>query len=150
MFLFGYFLSLNWRGKPNLANPSDVVFVEIGLYGVAEAAALEAAMLQTGGAKASLFIEKQKAKDATLALVKMAAPLVDQRLLRGRKPGKVMLIELGQVKVIKNTSKLLSGFNQPMNWLAMAFILIFWGQRRRICHARILLLVRRSRVALCA
>ena len=54
------------RQTGNLANPSDVVFVEIGLYGVAEAAALEAAMLQTGGAKASLFIEKQKAKDATL------------------------------------------------------------------------------------
>ena len=135
------------RQTGNLANPSDVVFVEIGLYGVAEAAALEAAMLQTGGAKASLFIEKQKAKDATLALVKMAAPLVDQRLLRGRKPGKVMLIESGQVKVIGEHPKLLSGFNQPMNWLAMAFILIFWGQRRRICHARILLLVRRSRVA---
>ena len=50
------------RQTGNLANPSDVVFVEIGLYGVAEAAALEAAMLQTGGAKASLFIEKQKQK----------------------------------------------------------------------------------------
>ena len=86
------------RQTGNLANPSDVVFVEIGLYGVAEAAALEAAMLQTGGAKASLFIEKQKTKDATLALVKMAAPLVDQRLLRGRKPGKVMLIGIGPGK----------------------------------------------------
>ena len=82
----------------NLANPSDVVFAEIGTYGVAEAAALEAAMLQTGGAQPSLFTEKQKTKDATLALVKMAAPLVDQRLLRGRKPGKVMLIGIGPGK----------------------------------------------------
>ena len=86
------------RQTANLANPSDVVFAEIGTYGVAEAAALEAAMLQTGGAQASLFVEKQKTKDATLALVKMATPLVDQRLLRGRKPGKVMLIGIGPGK----------------------------------------------------
>ena len=86
------------RQTESLANPSDVVFAEIGTYGVAEAAALEAAMPQTGGAQASLFTEKQKTKDATLALVKMAAPLVDQRLLRGRKPGKVMLIGIGPGK----------------------------------------------------
>jgi len=81
------------RQTANLANPSDVVFAEIGAYGVAEAAALEA-----GGEQASLFTEKQKTKDATLALVKMAEPLVDQRLLRGRKPGKVMLIGIGPGK----------------------------------------------------
>ena len=82
----------------NLANPSDVVFAEIGTYGVAEAAALEAAILQTVDAQPSLFTEKQKTKDATLALVKMDAPLADQRLLRGRKPGKVMLIGIGPGK----------------------------------------------------
>ena len=82
----------------NLANPSDVIFAEIGTYGVAEAAALEAAILQTVDAQPSLFTEKQKTKDATLALVKMDAPLADQRLLRGRKPGKVMLIGIGPGK----------------------------------------------------
>ena len=82
----------------NLANPSGVVFAEIGTYGVAEAAALEAAILQTVDAQPSLFTEKQKTKDATMALVKMDAPLANQRLLRGRKPGKVMLIGIGPGK----------------------------------------------------
>jgi len=108
------------RQTGSLANPSDVVFVEIGTYGVAEAAALEAAMLQTGGAKANLFTEKQKTKDATLALVKMAAPLVDQRLLGGRKPGKVMLIGIGPGKSDWRTP-------EAAKWVQLADELVGYG-----------------------
>jgi cobalt-precorrin 5A hydrolase/precorrin-3B C17-methyltransferase len=58
----------------NLANPSDVVFAEIGTYGVAEAAALEAAMLQTGGAQPSLFTEKQKTKKRNFGIGENGRP----------------------------------------------------------------------------
>ena len=104
----------------NLANPSDVVFAEIGTYGVAEAAALEAAILQTVDAQPSLFTEKQKTKDATLALVKMDAPLADQRLLRGRKPGKVMLIGIGPGKSDWRTP-------EAAKWVQLADELVGYG-----------------------
>jgi len=48
---------------PRLANPSDVVFAEVGTHGVSEAAALAGA-----GADASLIVEKRKTMNATCAL----------------------------------------------------------------------------------
>jgi cobalt-precorrin 5A hydrolase/precorrin-3B C17-methyltransferase len=63
MFRFGYFpLPELERQTANLANPSDVVFAEIGTYGVAEAAALEAAILQTGGRATKPVYRKTKNK----------------------------------------------------------------------------------------
>lgn len=47
---------------PRLANPSDVVFAEVGCHGVAEGAALAAA-----GSTAELLIEKSKTANATFA-----------------------------------------------------------------------------------
>ena len=47
---------------PRLANPSPIVFAEVGSHGVAEAAALAAA-----GPSATLEIEKHKSKNATCA-----------------------------------------------------------------------------------
>ena len=49
-----------------LANPSDVVFAEVGCHGVAEAAALAAA-----GPDATLLIEKQKSANATCAVAEI-------------------------------------------------------------------------------
>lgn len=49
---------------PRLANPSDVVFAEVGCHGVAEGAALAAA----GGA---LLLEKQKSANATCAAARL-------------------------------------------------------------------------------
>jgi len=81
------------KQTPRLANPSEIVFAEIGAHGVAEAAALSA-----GDDQATLFVEKQKSNNATMALVKLAAPLVDQAQIKGRKPGRVMLIGIGPGK----------------------------------------------------
>ena len=63
---------------PRLANPSEVVFAEIGCHGVAEAAALAAA-----GRDATLAIEKHKSANATCALARLTS-LAERATPRGR------------------------------------------------------------------
>ena len=53
------------RETPRLANPSDVVFQEVGCHGVAEAAALAMA-----GETASLIVPKRKSANATVAIAR--------------------------------------------------------------------------------
>ncbi|MEM6465041.1 MAG: cobalamin biosynthesis protein [Pseudomonadota bacterium] len=70
---------------PRLANPSDVVFREVGCHGVAEAAALAAA-----GDQASLVLEKTKSANATCAVAHAAGmPLPD------RPRGKLAVVGIG-------------------------------------------------------
>jgi cobalt-precorrin 5A hydrolase/precorrin-3B C17-methyltransferase len=73
---------------PRLANPSDVVFAEIGAHGVCEAASLAAT-----GPAGKLVIEKRKSANATMALAQM--PTLGGGKMPGRKPGRVMLIGIG-------------------------------------------------------
>ncbi|MGI9512695.1 MAG: precorrin-3B C(17)-methyltransferase [Anderseniella sp.] len=68
-----------------LANPSDVVFAEVGCHGVAEGAALAAA-----GPSATLQIEKQKSANATCA-----AALMVGETLPSRARGSVSVIGIG-------------------------------------------------------
>ncbi len=75
---------------PRLANPSDVVFDEIGAHGVAEAAALAAS-----GVNGRLLIEKQKSASATMAVALLDEPCTDIAMLGGRKTGRVMLVGIG-------------------------------------------------------
>lgn len=70
-----------------LANPSDVVFAEVGCHGVAEAAALAAS-----GADGTLTAEKRKSANATCAIARSPAPLTT---LAGRKRGRVALVGIG-------------------------------------------------------
>ena len=74
---------------PRLASPSAVVEEEIGIPGVAEAAALAA-----GGPDGKLIHKKVKSANATMALALAPAP-VDEPALAGRKPGRVILIGIG-------------------------------------------------------
>ncbi len=53
------------RETPRLANPSDIVFREVGAHGVAEAAALAAA-----GPEGTLIVPKQKSAHATCAIAR--------------------------------------------------------------------------------
>lgn len=73
---------------PRLANPSEVVFREIGCHGVAEAAALAAA-----GEGGCLVVEKQKSRRATCAVAEAPAILDPDRI--GRKRGTLALIGMG-------------------------------------------------------
>ena len=70
-----------------LANPSDVVFAEVGCHGVSEGAALAAA-----GPDSVLVVEKQKTANATAAIARTAEPMTG---LNGRKRGRVSLVGIG-------------------------------------------------------
>ncbi len=72
---------------PRLANPSDVVFAEVGCHGVAEGAALAAA-----GPDGTLIVEKRKSANATVAIARAPGPIVD---LPGRARGQVSLVGIG-------------------------------------------------------
>ncbi|UWQ99873.1 precorrin-3B C(17)-methyltransferase [Rhodobacteraceae bacterium S2214] len=72
---------------PRLANPSDVVFAEVGTHGVSEAAALA-----QGGADAVLTHPKRKTANATCAIAMAPAPLVD---LKGRSRGRLSIVGIG-------------------------------------------------------
>ncbi len=69
-----------------LANPSDVVFAEVGCHGVSEGAALA---LAPAGA---LVVEKTKTANATCAVVRAEAPITE---FAGRSRGKLSIIGIG-------------------------------------------------------
>ena len=70
-----------------LANPSDVVFAEVGCHGVSEGAALAAA-----GSDAVLVVKKIKTANATCAIAR--APEVITKLA-GRSRGKLSIVGIG-------------------------------------------------------
>ncbi len=70
-----------------LANPSDVVFAEVGCHGGSEAAALSAA-----GGEATLVVEKQKTANCTCAVARAWSPITE---IRGRARGKLSIIGIG-------------------------------------------------------
>lgn len=72
---------------PRLANPSEVVFAEVGCHGVAEGAALAA-----GGPASELIVEKRKSANATCAIASFSP---SHTASAGRKPGSVALIGIG-------------------------------------------------------
>ncbi len=71
---------------PRLANPSEIVFAEVGTHGVSEAAAL------AGADSTELSIEKHKSANATCALAKAAAPIT---ALNGRARGHLSIVGIG-------------------------------------------------------
>lgn len=74
------------RGR--LANPSDIVFAEVGCHGVAEGAALVAS-----GPNGALIVEKQKSNRATCAITRLKQP-VDAATL-GRPRGVLSIVGIG-------------------------------------------------------
>lgn len=73
---------------PRLANPSEIVFREVGCHGVAEGAALAGA-----GADAVLTVPKRKSANATVALARAAVPLDPAAI--GRAPGRLSVVGIG-------------------------------------------------------
>jgi len=76
------------RETPRLANPSEIVFREVGCHGVAEAAALAAA-----GEGGALVVEKRKSKRATCAIAR--APTVIDANNVGAPRGRLFVIGTG-------------------------------------------------------
>ena len=73
---------------PRLANPSEVVFREVGCHGVSEAAALAAA-----GDAGVLRVVKSKSRRATCAIAEAPSPIDAMRL--GRARGVLTVVGLG-------------------------------------------------------
>ena len=73
---------------PRLANPSDVVFAEVGCHGVSEGAALAAV-----GADGQLVVAKQKTKRVTAALAQASTPIDASTI--GRARGKLFVVGIG-------------------------------------------------------
>ena len=72
---------------PRLANPSDVVFAEVGCHGVSEAAALASA-----GPEAVLAIEKTKTADCTCAIARAPEVIAEPA---GRPRGRLSVVGIG-------------------------------------------------------
>ena len=70
---------------PKLANPSEVVFTEVGCHGVSEAAAIAL----SGG---SLVVEKKKTMNATCAIAKSENIITE---MNGRSRGKLSIFGIG-------------------------------------------------------
>lgn len=73
---------------PRLANPSDVVFAEVGCHGVSEGAALAA-----GGPAATLIVGKHKSARATCAIAR--SPVDIKAGLVGQARGRLTIVGIG-------------------------------------------------------
>jgi cobalt-precorrin 5A hydrolase/precorrin-3B C17-methyltransferase len=73
---------------PRLANPSDVVFREVGCHGVAEGAALAAA-----GRDGILLVPKRKSARCTVAVARAAQPIAAASV--GRPRGRLSILGIG-------------------------------------------------------
>lgn len=73
---------------PRLANPSDIVFAEVGCHGVAEGAALA-----TVGTNGRLIVEKTKNDQGTCAIAE-ASDIIAPEII-GRARGKLSVVGLG-------------------------------------------------------
>ena len=69
---------------PRLANPSDVVFAEVGCHGVSEGAALACA--------GALVVEKQKTANTTCAVARSDTPITQ---FAGRSRGRLSVVGIG-------------------------------------------------------
>ncbi|MBL8659629.1 MAG: precorrin-3B C(17)-methyltransferase [Rhodospirillales bacterium] len=76
------------RELPRLANPSDIVFREVGCHGVCEGAALAAA-----GSEATLFVPKTRSAHATCAIAR--ARLDIDPAAAGRPRGRLSVVGIG-------------------------------------------------------
>ena len=73
--------------EARLLTPSEAVRAEVGVAGVAEAAALAAA-----GPRSELIVAKTKSQHATCAVARAASPIID---MRGRQRGTLYVIGIG-------------------------------------------------------
>ncbi|TPW31293.1 precorrin-3B C(17)-methyltransferase [Pararhizobium mangrovi] len=73
---------------PRLANPSQIVFAEVGCHGVSEAAALAAV-----GPEGALAVEKRKGARVTAAVARAPQPIEPEAF--GRARGKLFVVGIG-------------------------------------------------------
>ena len=76
---------------PRLANPSDIVFAEVGCHGVAEGAALAVV-----GKDGALIVDKKLSRRATCALARAPGPMDPETIERtGQARGRLSIVGIG-------------------------------------------------------
>ena len=76
---------------PRLANPSDIVFAEVGCHGVAEGAALAVA-----GKDGALIVDKKLSRRATCALARAPGPMDPETIaMTGQARGRLSIVGIG-------------------------------------------------------
>lgn len=93
-----------------LANPSEVVFAEVGCHGVSEGAALAVAEGTT------LVVEKRKTANTTCAVARSDAPVID---LAGRSRGHLAIVGIGPGQASWRTpeaSRLIAGAEELVGY----------------------------------
>ena len=108
---------------PRLANPSALVEAEVGVPGVAEAAALAAA-----GPTSRLIVTKTKSKRATCAIALAEAPVAE---FRGRPRGLLSIIGLGPGDRSMRSPAATSALRQASDWVGYGLYLDLARDLRR-------------------
>lgn len=98
---------------PRLANPSDIVFAEVGCHGVAEGAALAAV-----GATGALVQPKRKSARATCAIARAISPIDPNAI--GRARGRLSIVGIGPGQAAWRTPEVTS-------WLAGVTDVVGYG-----------------------
>jgi cobalt-precorrin 5A hydrolase / precorrin-3B C17-methyltransferase len=99
-----------------LANPSDVVFAEVGCHGVSEGAALAAA-----GPAAELIVPKHKSKRATCAVAVIEAP--SETALGGTPRGELKVVGIGPGAREARTLEVTQALRGADHWVGYRFYL---------------------------
>lgn len=106
---------------PRMANPSDVVFAEVGTHGVAEGAALAAA-----GAEAELIVPKRKSEHATCALALAPAPF--DGASRGAMRGELHVVGTGPGDSMWLTPEARIALSEATDWVGYGLYLDLYPQ----------------------
>ena len=119
--------------RPRLANPSDLVFREVGCHGVAEGAALAAA-----GPDATLIVPKTKSKRATCA-VALAPQPIDATAIGAAvaRPGSLAVVGLGPGDPQWRTAEAEQALQEASDLVGYQGYLDLLGDltARKTCHA---------------
>lgn len=117
------------REAPRLANPSDVVFAEVGCHGVCEGAALAAA-----GADATLFVAKTRSANATCAVARARFDI--DAGSAGRPRGRLSVVGIGPGQTAWRTPEVSAALSEASDvvgyGLYLELIVDLLGGKR--CH----------------
>ena len=109
--------------RDRLPNPSALVEAEVGTPGVAEAVALKAG---------TLLVPKRKARRATCAIGRAAAPLSAERF--GRAPGQLHVVGVGPGEARSRTSAAVAALAASSDWVGYGLYLDLVADLRRGQH----------------
>lgn len=106
---------------PRMANPSEVVFAEVGTHGVAEGAALAAA-----GPEAELILPKRKSERATCAFALAPGPF--DGAMRGTMRGELHVVGTGPGDAMWLTPEARIALSEATDWVGYGLYLDLYPQ----------------------